>query len=315
MSELDDETWTIGSLLMIDDVTEQERLRESVHLNDKLESIGLLAAGVAHEINNPLEIILSNVEYLESLYRDRLDMEILKEISEEISAVSEIVGTLSIVGQESRNEAELINVKSVVKSLINLLRNYSLEKGITIRFRAGPETMMIRAPRGELRQIMINLIKNSSEAVSGGGTIEVELARHGDRVRMFVIDSGPGIDPDARKSIFLPFFTTKRHDAKKRGLGLYMVYELVKKNAGRISINTDSKSGCRIDLDFPTKAISLHESIWCGAGKRGKRIYKGFDEQRIKLSFKQRILIATQVSFVNLFHVFLSSKILKIAIR
>lgn len=232
MSELDDETWTIGSLLMIDDVTEQEQLRESVHLNDKLESIGLLAAGVAHEINNPLEIILSNVEYLESLYRDRLDMEILKEIS----AVSEIVGTLSIVGQESRNEAELINVKSVVKSVINLLRNYSLEKGITIRFRAGPETMMIRAPRGELRQIMINLIKNSIEAVSGGGTIEVELARHDDRVRIFFIDSGPGIDPDARKSIFLPFFTTKRHDAKKRGLGLYMVHVFLSSKILKIAI-------------------------------------------------------------------------------
>lgn len=110
------------------------------------------------------------------------------------------------------------------------------------------------AHQGELRQIILNLVKNSIEAMPAGGNIHILLKSTGESIDISVTDTGPGIDPDKRKSIFLPFFTTKDDKETNRGLGLYMAYKLVKKNKGVIRLDQNYTNGCRIVIGFPAQA-------------------------------------------------------------
>lgn len=251
-----DESWRIGSILMIEDATEREKLREQVFLSEKLGSIGVLASGIAHEICNPLEIISNDITYLKSLYGSTIDLSILKEIKEEVESINRIVRNLDRLPGSEKRTIEPSAIGSIVRSVVTFVSPVAEQQDVTLEFRDTAGESLSRVGSDDLRQILLNLIKNALEAVHPGGSVLVQVKADDSRTMVVIEDDGPGIPESDRHQVFLPFFSTKATSVANRGLGLYVSYQLVTENGGTIEIDSRRPTGCRFTLAFPKTTIS-----------------------------------------------------------
>ena len=257
-----DGNWRIGTIIMVDDVTEQVKMREKIFFSEKLASIGILSAGVAHEINNPLEILQNNIDFLRESFTSRKDEnselpEVLDEMGEEIEAISNIVGSLASVSGERNRTREILNLPSVLKSVLKLVKPYA--KGRDTKLKSGVlcDSCFIEADKTELRQVILNILKNSFEALSEGGEISVTVRTESNNALLVFEDNGKGLESDNPEDIFLPFYSTKKSDGSSMGLGLYMTYRLVSDNGGTIEAENREEGGCRFTLRFPLVKASI----------------------------------------------------------
>lgn len=254
-----DESWRIGSILMIEDATEREKLREQVFLSEKLGSIGVLASGIAHEICNPLEIISNDITYLKSLYGATIDLSILQEINEEVASINRIVRNLDRLPGDATPLGEPISVGEIVRSLVAFVSPVAEQQNVTLSFRDSPERGRTRVGPDAIRQILLNLIKNAIEAVGSGGNVNVVLDSTASYLVVLVEDDGPGIPETDRNRVFLPFFSTKEASPKNRGFGLYVSYQLATQNGGSITIESRQPKGSRFIVTLP--AVSSSEPL------------------------------------------------------
>jgi len=249
-----DESWRIGTILMIEDATEREKLREQVFLSEKIGSIGILAAGIAHEICNPLEIISNDITYLKTLYGESIDLSILQEIKEEVESMTRIVRNLDRIPGNPEPETEPVVPGALIQSVLTFVSPVAGQQGVRIEFRDETDGYVIESHSDDIRQILLNLVKNALEATERGGRVAVE-ARVVDRfLEVNVVDDGPGIPPQERNHIFLPFFSTKNRSRVNRGLGLYVSYQLTSRNGGQIEVGDPrpgSTDGCRFTIRLP----------------------------------------------------------------
>ncbi len=251
-----DGNWRIGTIIMVDDVTEQVKLREQIFFSEKLASIGILSAGVAHEINNPLEILQNNIDYLREKFINDSGgdfNDILNEMGEEIDTIANIVGSLaSVSGEKSINRVP-VDISSLLISIARLVKPYA-EARKTVLSLDLPETgIVINADKTELRQIFLNILKNSFEALPEGGRITVYTIHEKSCLNIVFEDNGRGIGDEDPENIFLPFYSTKKNSPGNLGLGLYMTWRLVSDNSGSIEAENIETGGCRFTLKFPIK--------------------------------------------------------------
>jgi PAS domain S-box-containing protein len=246
----------LGSLLIIEDVTERESLQERMILSEKLASVGLLAAGVAHEINNPLAIIYN---YLDALKFEEIEgsprSKIVSDLEEQFEYIAAIVENLVTFSDTTKPIEEEVELRELVSSIIRLIEDSAKSKGITIDFRPG-EPIRFLSNRNELKQVFLNLFKNSFEAMSGGGSISIETdqtrgADCGDETVVRFRDTGPGILFENLRDIFLPFTSTKKQLGSNLGLGLSVSYGIMRKHGGDISVANREGGGCEFTLRFP----------------------------------------------------------------
>ena len=246
----------IGRLIIFEDITDRAELERRLMQADKLSSIGLLAAGVAHEVNTPLAVISTYAQMLaKQISGDTEKAPLLEKIAKQTFRASEIVNSLLNFSRTSTTEFAMVDLNKVISETVTLLEHQLGKAHIEVKLALDERLPRIRGNPGKLQQVFLNLFLNARDAMESGGTLAVKTLRSQDRqVRVTVADSGAGIAAENLTRIFDPFFTTKA--AKKgTGLGLSVSYGIVKEHGGEIEAASDLGAGTRFELSFPEPAV------------------------------------------------------------
>ncbi|MEI8175647.1 MAG: ATP-binding protein, partial [Candidatus Omnitrophota bacterium] len=250
-------TIAISNSLLYENIEEQvrQRTKELVDVQkqlvqaEKLATVGTLAGGVAHEINNPLTAVLTNVQMLltSETITDELDRESLQLIEEATKRCRTIVQKMMTYARKPLETTEVSRVclSSVLKTVISFI-GYQLEQdNITIVSREEKAEYLVMGNHNELEQVFTNIILNARDAIKNtkkSGTIEITFSRHGGLVNVCLSDDGPGIPKEIASKVFDPFFTTK-DVGKGVGLGLAICQSIVLKHGGTISFESEEGQG------------------------------------------------------------------------
>jgi len=253
----------IGRLIIMDDITERVELEVQLSQADKLSSIGLLAAGVAHEVNTPLAVISSYAQMLsKQLQGDTQRGALLEKITRQTFRASEIVNNLLNFSRTSAAEFADVDINRVILDTLSLLEHQFKTTKIRVHDELAPHLPPIQGNAGRLQQVFLNLFLNAKDAMPEGGTLRI-VTSNGDGVSVRVSDSGSGIAQEHIQRIYDPFFTTKTSapDGQKRGtgLGLSVTYGIIQEHAGKIRVESSPDDGTTFYLDFPLmkKAVNV----------------------------------------------------------
>jgi PAS domain S-box-containing protein len=252
----------IGRLVIMDDITERMELEGQLSQADKLSSIGLLAAGVAHEVNTPLAVISSYTQMLaKQLQGDPQKSGLLEKITRQTFRASEIVNNLLNFSRTSGTEFADVDINKVITDTLALLEHQFKIAKIQVHAELTPGISAIQGNPGRLQQVFLNLFLNAKDAMAGGGSINVATT-NGDLVSVRVSDTGSGIAPEHIQRIYDPFFTTKTapKEGQNRGtgLGLSVTYGIIQEHAGKIRVESDPGAGTTFALDFPLSRKAIH---------------------------------------------------------
>jgi two-component system NtrC family sensor kinase len=241
----------IGRLIIIDDVTDRAELEQRLVQADKLSSIGLLAAGVAHEVNTPLAVISTYAQMLAKQVADDSQKSlILEKIAKQTFRASEIVNSLLNFSRTSTTSYGGVSVNKVIQETLSLLEHQLTKSGIQIHRDLDPDMPLVHGNGGKLQQVFLNLFLNARDAMGTGGTLEVRSWAEGLGARVEVSDSGHGIAPENLHRIYDPFFTTK--GAKKgTGLGLSVTYGIIQEHGGSIEVSNRRGGGATFRVELP----------------------------------------------------------------
>ncbi|HEX7419625.1 MAG TPA: ATP-binding protein [Thermoanaerobaculia bacterium] len=233
---------------VVEEVTARKVLEaEALHAG-RLSVLGQLAAGVAHEIGNPLSSLHARLQLMKRHHEPEFHLESLNVLQTQIDRIGRIVRNVSHLAR-SRSEAWMsIDVNAVVAEAVSLVKLDERAGNIQFSERLQEEILPVYGMREQLLQVFINLLLNAVEAMAGGGTLETTTSADDHGVRILVSDSGSGIDETVRPHLFEPFFTTKREGT---GLGLSISYSLVHAHGGTISVTSEPGRGSRFTVDLP----------------------------------------------------------------
>ena len=247
----------LGTVLIIEDISEYDSMQRQLILSERLAAVGMLAAGVAHEINNPLEIISNYLSYLKYTQSNTEVIEAVDKVHNEISHISKIISNLLTFSDRKSITKTAIDINRVIEDILQLLKYNAKFKDIDIQFEKEQEQQYFIGDEGQLKQIMLNLLKNSFEAMPTGGIIHihssVEIVNGNTYSTIIFEDDGPGIEEEDLDSIFLPFFSTKsgKKDQLGLGLGLAITYRLIESLKGNITVANKEPTGCRFKISLP----------------------------------------------------------------
>jgi hypothetical protein len=244
----------IGRLIILDDITDRAELERRLVQADKLSSIGLLAAGVAHEVNTPLAVISTYAQMLaKQISGDAQKAPLLEKIARQTFRASEIVNSLLNFSRTSPIEFVALDLNKVVRETLTLVEHQFATAGIRAEVALEETLPRIRGNPGKLQQVFLNLFLNARDAMESGGRLTVTTSRGGSgrrSVRVSVGDTGTGIAPENLARLFDPFFTTKGA-RKGTGLGLSVSYGIVREHGGEIEVESELGKGARFGLSFP----------------------------------------------------------------
>lgn len=247
---LDNRMNPYGTVIVFEDVTEKISLQQQLLTSEKLASIGLLSAGVAHEINTPLTGISSYVQILQKKLNDSPNAQILEKIEMQTERVARIVKNLLNL---SRNPAESsfhpVNIKECLEEIVSLI-DYKL-KNININLELDLSSIKPIWAQGEnLQQVFINILLNAIDAMPNGGKLKIQLSQIENNAVVKIQDTGTGIKPQHLPHIFDPFFTTKGI-GKGTGLGLSISYAVIKEHEGHITVESEVGKGSLFTIYIP----------------------------------------------------------------
>jgi two-component system NtrC family sensor kinase len=246
----------IGRLIIMDDITERVELEAQLSQADKLSSIGLLAAGVAHEVNTPLAVISSYAQMLsKQLQSDPQKGPLMEKITRQTFRASEIVNNLLNFSRTSGTEFADVDVNKIILDTLALLEHQFKTAKVKVQDELCQHLPTINGNAGRLQQVFLNLFMNARDAMPDGGVLRVNTS-NGDNVSVRVSDNGTGIAQEHIRRIYDPFFTTKtlpREGQQNRGtgLGLSVTYGIIQEHAGKIRVESHPGEGTTFYLDFP----------------------------------------------------------------
>ncbi len=248
----------IGRLLLFDDVTQRERMEEQMSQTEKLTSLGLLAAGVAHEVNTPLAVISNYIQMLAKQMPDGDPRQsIIEKIVKQTFRASEIVNNLLNFSRTGAPEAADIDLNRVVEETLSLVSHPLKTSQIQVVKHLGETLPAVRGSANKLQQVFLNLFLNARDAMPGGGLLEVRTGAHNGSVEIEVVDTGAGIPREHIHRIFDPFFTTKAN-GRGTGLGLSVSYGIIKEHSGKIDVRSTPGKGTSFHVEFPAVRKSVH---------------------------------------------------------
>ncbi len=248
----------VGRLIILDDITERSELESRLLQADKLSSIGLLAAGVAHEVNTPLAVISTYAQMLaKQISGDDPRTKLLEKIANQTFRASNIVNSLLNFSRTSPTEFEEVDLNRAVRETLSLIEHQLEKAGVRVRTDLDPALPPIRANFGKMQQVFLNLFLNARDAMDGGGEMTVATRGQGGFARVTVADSGKGIPPEHLRKIYDPFFTTKPA-RQGTGLGLAVTYGIVRDNGGTIEAVSQPGAGAEFRLQFPAVRKLAH---------------------------------------------------------
>ena len=245
----------VGRLIIMDDITERIELEKQLSQADKLSSIGLLAAGVAHEVNTPLAVISSYAQMLsKQLQGDEQKSNLLDKITRQTFRASEIVNNLLNFSRTNATEFTEVDLNRIIGDTLAMLEHQFKGTRVVVHDDLAEHLPMIQGNAGRLQQVFLNLFLNAKDAMPSGGTLRV-ATENGDGVKVIISDTGSGIAQENINRIYDPFFTTKAapQDGQRRGtgLGLSVTYGIIQEHAGKIRVESVPDAGTTFYLEFP----------------------------------------------------------------
>ncbi|MEI8216085.1 MAG: ATP-binding protein [Eubacteriales bacterium] len=247
-------------LLMLNDVTNARAVERQMLQDNKMIAVGQLAAGVAHEIRNPLGIIRNYCYVLKN--SDQYDRAVIDKaiasIEKAVDKSGRIISNLLDFSRISNNKWEATNLKNFLKSIISLEQNVLVTKNIKVTINCD-ESIEAFTILESLEIILINLIINAVDVMPSGGNISIDCTQNQDILQLIIADTGSGIPETNIGSIFNPFFTTK-DKTDGSGLGLYIVYNETEKLGGKIEVESKMGAGTVFTLTFPMQRSEDNDS-------------------------------------------------------
>ncbi len=242
-----------GALVVMDDISEKVLLEDQLLQAEKLSSIGLLAAGIAHEVNTPIAGISSYTQMLlkETPETDRRK-KILEKIEKQTFRAAEIVNGLLNFSRLSNSEFKDLDINQLIEDSLALLSHQLELNNIKVDSQYDLSLPPVYGNMGKLQQVFVNLFLNARDAMPAGGELAIQTGMYESMVVVDVSDTGSGISEENVRRIFDPFFTTKSM-GKGTGLGLAVTYGIVQEHGGGIFVDTNSGRGTRFRVKLPTR--------------------------------------------------------------
>jgi two-component system sensor histidine kinase HydH len=247
----DEDQTFLGHVLLFKDLSEVQALRREIARNQRLASIGRLAAGVAHEIRNPLSSIKGFATYFKERYRENKDDQQTANIMiQEVERLNRVVGQLLEFAKPITISKRATSVDTVIKDSVRLIERQSTEKNIKIETAFSSVVKKIQVDRDRINQVLLNLYLNGIESMQDGGTLNVALSMNKERkwVIIKVTDNGSGIRKEDIAHIFDPYFTTKPSGT---GLGLAIVHNIIDAHDGKMEVESSPGKGTTVTLFLP----------------------------------------------------------------
>ncbi|MBK5501422.1 PAS domain S-box protein [Peribacillus sp. TH14] len=234
------------------DITERKQTEEMLHRQDKLAAVGQLAAGVAHEIRNPLTSMKGYTEYLQLDEKDENRLEYLGIIMDEINRVNEIVEEFLELSKPQSLILETKNIVPIIQNVLSLTEFDARKKNVILFFDCYHEEILIRCDENRLKQVLLNFVINGIEAMPDGGEIKVVTELKEEKVHISIIDTGVGMPPDQLRRIGEPFFTTKKSG---NGLGLMISFKIIESHLGRVFVESEVNKGTVFNIVLPMEIV------------------------------------------------------------
>jgi two-component system, NtrC family, sensor kinase len=274
----------VGRIVIVDDITDRINMETQLTQSEKLSSIGLLAAGVAHEVNTPLAVISSYAQMLgKQLRADEATharlQPVLEKITQQTFRASEIVNGLLNFSRMGSSEFSRVDLNSVVRDTTLLLEHQLRSANVEVVTSLDASLPEISGNRGKLQQVLVNFILNAKDALQGRESARIRVATHheGAAIHLRVEDNGIGMSEAVIRRIYDPFFTTKSNPAqgqrKGTGLGLAVTYGIVQEHAGTIDVSSTVGEGTIFEVVFPAAESPGRTSTTGSSVDEGKVIH------------------------------------------
>ncbi len=248
-----------GTIVILEDISTRVQLEEQLQISEKMASIGLLAAGVAHEVNTPLTGISSFTQMLlQGAQPEDPRTKVLEKIERQTFRAAKIVNGLLNLARPAQTDAGPVEVNAVINDVLALLEHQFRTGRIQVRKELSPKTPVVQGIEYKLQQVLLNLFLNARDAMTRGGWLTIATRIDGDAAKVEISDTGSGIPADQMSRIYDPFFTTKEL-GKGTGLGLSITYGIVQEHGGTITCDSIVGQGTRFALTLPLAAASARE--------------------------------------------------------
>ncbi|MCJ7524532.1 MAG: PAS domain S-box protein [Candidatus Aminicenantes bacterium] len=271
-------------LVLIRNVTEKRRLEQQVLQAQKMESLGTLAGGIAHDFNNILAGILGYASFLKSkIGASHAFFKYVDTIERSAVRAADLTSKLLAFTRGDKVNYKPLNINKLIKETLEIIL-HTIDKSISVETKLDESLPTIMADAGQIQQVVMNLCVNARDAMSGGGKLSIATAtvvigandpkapadaKTGTYLKMSVTDSGSGMDQDVLTRIFDPFFTTK-DKGQGSGLGLSVVYGIVKGHEGFVTVSSQSGQGTVFSVYFPVSGKPEAQEIWTAEPLRGR---------------------------------------------
>lgn len=277
---------------------EQGRLQEQLVQSQKMESLGRLAGGVAHDFNNFLTVILGNLELIRSDLPEEDRQDFIRDAESAVNRAVEITGQLLAFSRKEVFRVEPVKIQSVVQDSLRMVERL-IGEDVQLLPKLECPGVLVEGDRMRLQQVVLNLAVNARDAMPNGGKLLVDLTRQGSAVLLKVSDTGCGMDEQTQKRILEPFFTTKPV-GQGTGLGLSTVDGIVSMHSGQLSVTSQPGRGTTFTVSLPiaslagSDSLSRSRAVLCKSGS-GRILLVEDDDQVRRLTSRLLVLLGYEV--------------------
>ncbi|MFD3450009.1 PAS domain S-box protein [Microbacteriaceae bacterium 4G12] len=236
----------VGTVITFRDITEKKRTEEILHESEKLSAIGQLAAGIAHEIRNPLTSLKGFLQFMQA--SSDFKKEYFEIMESEFERIESILSELLMVAKPQAKNFKKYEIKQIIYNVITLLETQAIMKNIQIITNFTEHPLIVDCVSNQLKQVFINLIKNAIESMDHGGDIIIEISKENPYALIRIIDQGNGIAKEKIEKLGQPFFSTKE---KGTGLGLMVTYRIIENHYGSIFVESEENIGTTFTIRLP----------------------------------------------------------------
>jgi two-component system sensor histidine kinase HydH len=246
---------SLGYVILFRDITEMQHLKKEMERSQRLASVGSLAAGIAHEIRNPLSSIKGFATFFKERYRDNSEDQKTADIMvQEVERLNRVIGQLLEFAKPMEMKKHWTSIEEMIRHTLKMIEGQAKAKNVAVRTDLHEHLGDIFIDKDKITQVLLNLYLNALEAMDKGGTLTVAVLPHeGRMVRIDVIDTGRGIDEKDLARIFDPYFTTR---SSGTGLGLAIVHKIMESHDGELRVTSEPEKGTTVSIFLPVGPVS-----------------------------------------------------------